>query len=56
MKNYLTNTTWHIPYTTTKCSCGQLFEFETELMAHIDRHLPEEVKEKQLDFWIKVPN
>jgi len=54
MKDYLTPTTWHIPYTTIECSCGQTFEFETELMAHIDRYLPEEVKEKQFNLFKEV--
>lgn len=51
MKDYLTNTSWHIPYSTKECSCGQTFEFETELMSHIDRHLSEETKEKQFDLF-----
>ena len=43
--------TWHIPYTTSLCSCGCTFEFETDLMKHIDKYLPEEDKEKQLDLF-----
>lgn len=51
MKDYLTPTSWHIAYTITQCSCGELFSFETDLMKHIDKNLPEEVKEKQLDLF-----
>ena len=51
MKDYLTNTTWHIPYTVTLCSCGKIFEFETDLMKHIDEYLPAETKEKQFDLF-----
>lgn len=51
MKECLTNTTWHTPYTNSLCSCGRAFEFETELMKHVDKHLPPEVKEKQLNLF-----
>jgi len=51
MKDYLTPTPYHIPYTTSLCSCGQRFEFETDLMKHIDEHLPREVKQKQIDLF-----
>jgi len=51
MKDYLTNTSYHIPYSTSLCSCGQTFAFETDLMKHLDKSLPEEVKEKQFDLF-----
>ena len=53
VKDYLTPTTWHIYYSASLCSCGQRFEFETDLIKHIGEHLPEEVKEKQFDLFEK---
>ena len=51
MKKELTNTSYHVPYTIGLCSCGQTFEFETDLLKHVDKHLPPEVKEKQFDLF-----
>jgi len=51
MKDYLTPTTWHIAYTNSLCSCGLRFDFETDLLKHVDKHLPPEVKEKQFDLF-----
>ena len=43
---------WHMAFTTRLCSCKKTFEFESDLMAHIDRHLPPEAKKKQMDLFV----
>jgi len=41
----------HVPFTNTRCSCCMEFEFETDLMKHIDKHMPPEAKKKQMDLF-----
>jgi len=41
----------HVLISNAECSCGETFDFETDLMKHIAKHLPEEVKEKQFNLF-----
>lgn len=41
----------HVPFTSGLCSCGRTFEFETELMKHIDELMPQDTKKRQLDLF-----
>jgi len=44
---------YHIPLTVRLCSCSCIFNSESELMSHVDKYLPPEVKKKQLELFEK---
>jgi len=51
MREHSGDTVCHWAITDKACSCGRPFEFETDLMKHIDEYLPLETKKKQMELF-----
>jgi len=49
----ITESSNHIPFTDNLCSCGQTFSSRSNLLDHVDKHLPPEIKKKQFELFEK---